>query len=82
MRSLRAGIAEWQQRQIRVQGKGGPYGKKTKVRTVPMSLRVRMLLEAWFVLNDRFPVGPRRTQKIVKEIATGLRSAGKLHCTS
>jgi integrase/recombinase XerD len=60
---------QWQQRQIRVQGKGGPYGKKTKMRTVPMSLRVRTLLEPWFSLNDRFPVGPRRVQKIVKEIA-------------
>jgi integrase/recombinase XerD len=60
---------QWQQRQIRVQGKGGPYGKKTKMRTVPMSLRVRTLLEPWFALNDRFPVGPRRVQKIVKEIA-------------
>lgn len=34
-----------------------------------MSLRVLALLEPWFALNDRFPVGPRRVQKIVKEIA-------------
>ncbi len=34
-----------------------------------MSLRVRALLEPWFALNDHFPVGPRRVQKIVKEIA-------------
>ena len=64
---------QWQQRQIRVQGKGGPYGKKTKMRTVPMSLRVRALLEPWFALNDRFPVGPRRVQKIVKEIANRVK---------
>lgn len=25
---------QWQQRQIRVKGKGGPFGKKTKLRTV------------------------------------------------
>ena len=31
----------WQQRQLRVRGKGGPYGKKSKVRVVPMSRRVR-----------------------------------------
>ncbi|MGC1953865.1 MAG: hypothetical protein WA970_15110 [Gammaproteobacteria bacterium] len=36
---------------------------------VPMSLRVRALLEPWFALNDRFPVGPRQAQKIVKAIA-------------
>jgi site-specific recombinase XerD len=33
----------WQQRQLRVKGKGGPRGKKTKVRVVPMSNRVRAL---------------------------------------
>ena len=33
----------WQQRQLRVKGKGGPHGKKTKVRVVPMSSRVRAL---------------------------------------
>jgi hypothetical protein len=27
--------------QLRFKGKGGPYGKKTKVRVVPMSHRVR-----------------------------------------
>ena len=31
----------WQQRQFRFKGKGGPHGKKTKVRLVPMSSRVR-----------------------------------------
>src|SRR5258708_12990459 len=30
----------WQQRQLRVTGKGGPYGKKTKVRVLPTSRRV------------------------------------------
>jgi integrase/recombinase XerD len=60
---------QWQQRQIRVKGKGGPYGKKTKIRTVPMSMRVRALLEPYFALNDHFPGGPRRVQKLVKEVA-------------
>ena len=35
----------WQQRQLRFKGKGGPYGKKSKVRVVPMSTRVRAILE-------------------------------------
>jgi len=38
----------WQQRQLRVKGKGGPYGSKTKVLVVPMSNRVRALLEHYF----------------------------------
>jgi len=29
----------WQQRQLQVKDKGGPHGKKTKVRVVPMSGR-------------------------------------------
>jgi integrase len=46
----------WQQRQLRVRGKGGPYGKKSKVRVVPMSRRVRALLEHHFALHKEFPV--------------------------
>ena len=46
----------WQQRQLRVKGKGGPYGKKTTVRVVPMSRRVRTLLEHHFALRKAFLV--------------------------
>ena len=66
---LTAESLQWQQRQLRVRGKGGPYGKKTKLRTVPLSLRVRALLEPYFALNDGFPIGPRQVQKIVKAVA-------------
>jgi integrase/recombinase XerD len=41
----------WQQRQLRIKGKGGPYGKKTKVRVVPTSNHVRALLEHDFALE-------------------------------
>ncbi|HET7424597.1 MAG TPA: site-specific integrase, partial [Gemmatimonadales bacterium] len=40
----------WQQRQLRIKGKSGPHGKKTKIRVVPMSSRVRALLEHHFAL--------------------------------
>ena len=59
----------WQQKSIRVRGKGGIYGKKTKKRVVPMSNKVHSLLESYFSINDKFPVGARQVQKIVKEIA-------------
>jgi integrase/recombinase XerD len=59
----------WQQRQLRVKGKGGPYGKKAKVRVVPMSNRVRTLLEHYFALEKTFPVKARRAQDIVKAVA-------------
>ena len=59
----------WQQRQLRFKGKGGPYGKKSKVRVVPMSHRVRALMEHHFALEKAFPVRVRRAQDIVKEVA-------------
>ena len=59
----------WQQKSIRVSGKGGIYGKKTKKRIVPMLKRVESLLEHYFAINDKFPIGARQVQKIVKEIA-------------
>lgn len=34
-----------------------------------MSIRVQTLLEHYFAINDKWPVGARRVQKIVKEIA-------------
>ena len=59
----------WQQRQLRFKGKGGPYGKKSKVRVVPMSTRVRAILEHHYALEKAFPVRKRRAQDIVKEVA-------------
>src|SRR5512135_2192456 len=58
-----------QRRQLRIKGKGGPFGKKTKVRVVPMSNRVRALLEHDFALEKAFPVKSRRAQDIVKAMA-------------
>jgi integrase/recombinase XerD len=43
----------WQQKYIRVHGKGGLYGKKTKKRIVPMSRRVQMLLEHYFAIYEK-----------------------------
>lgn len=59
----------WQQKALRVSGKGGPYGKQSKKRVVPMSRRVQALLEPFFALNEQWFVGPRQVQKIVKRVA-------------
>ncbi len=64
---------QWQQRSLRIKGKGGPHGKKSKTRVVPMSSRVRAIFEPYFALNDRFPIGVRRGQKLVKEVANRAR---------
>ena len=60
---------EWQQKALRITGKGGPHGKKSKKRVVPMSRRVQTLLEHYFAINERWPVGSRQAQKIVKQVA-------------
>ena len=59
----------WQQKTIRITGKGGFHGKKSKKRVVPISLRLQAILEPYFAINDKFPVGARQVQKIVKQIA-------------
>jgi len=62
----------WQERQLRFKRKGGPNGKKTNVRAVPMSNRVRALMEHHFALEKAFPVETRRAQDIVKAVANRL----------
>ena len=59
----------WQQKSLRITGKGGIHGKKTKKRVVPMSKRVQSLLEHYFAIYNKFPLGVRQVQKIVKAIA-------------
>jgi len=67
--SLTGENIQWQQRAIRIKGKGGPYGKRSKQRVVPMSPRVRAILEPYFALNQKWFVGPRQAQKVVKDVA-------------
>ncbi len=59
----------WQQKAFRIEGKGGPYGKQSKKRVVPMSRRIQPLMEHYFALNDRWFVGTRQVQKTVKRLA-------------
>jgi integrase/recombinase XerD len=66
---MRSENISWQSREIRVRGKGGPYGKKSKQRVVPMSGRVRGLLEPYFGYKNEWFIGKRQVQKLVKQIA-------------
>ena len=59
----------WQEKALRISGKGGPHGKKTKKRVVPLSRRIQTLLEHYFALHEKWFVGARQVQKIVKKIA-------------
>ena len=68
----------WQQKAMRITGKGGPHGKKSKKRIVPMSKRVQTLLEHYFAIHNEWPIGPRRVQKLIKEIANKAKIAQKV----
>lgn len=59
----------WQQKAFRVQGKGGPHGKQSKMRVVPMSKRIQPLMEHYFAVHETWFVGKRQVQKIVKRLA-------------
>lgn len=60
---------QWQQRAIRIKGKGGPYGKRSKLRVVPLSDRLRPLFENYFALHEGFPWSKRTIQDVVKRVA-------------
>ncbi len=62
---------DWQARPPRmvIFGKGGPYGKRTKRRVVPMSTRTRPLLEHHFALNDTLGITTRTIQRLAKHVA-------------
>jgi integrase/recombinase XerD len=53
----------WQQKSLRVSGKGGPYGKRSKKRVVPLSRRIQALLEPYFALNEKGSSGRARRRR-------------------
>ena len=76
--NLKRDNIEWQSHRLRVHGKGGPYGTRSKRRVLPMSPRIRPLLEAHFSLHDEFGVTRRTVQRIVKRVANRARIS-RLH---
>src|SRR5262245_61932382 len=54
---------DWQQHRLMIYGKGGPYGSRSKRRVVPLSPRLRALLEPHFALHERFGMCPRTVQR-------------------
>jgi len=60
---------QWQERRLVIYGKGGPYGKKTKRRIIPMTERVRKLFEYHFTENNNTGMVKRTVARIVKKVA-------------
>jgi Tn3 transposase DDE domain/Phage integrase family len=69
----------WQQRQLRIKGKGGPHGKKTKVRVVPMSRRVRALREYGRVAKTLFIPRYLGSEAYRRRIGVQLNKGEALH---
>lgn len=60
---------DWQMHRLMIYGKGGPYGTKTKRRVIPLSPRVQPLLEGHLALHDKFRIGARTIQRLIKSVA-------------
>ncbi len=60
---------QWQEKRIIIYGKGGPYGKKTKRRILPMTERVYTLLSAVFTLQDKIGLIKRTLQWHITKVA-------------
>jgi len=60
---------QWQEKRLVIYGKGGPYGKKTKRRIIPMTDRVRRLMEYHFTENNDTGMSKRTIERIVKKVA-------------
>ena len=60
---------QWEQRRLVIYGKGGPYGKKTKRRIIPMTERVRKLMNYPFAENNSLGISKRTIARIVKKVA-------------
>jgi integrase/recombinase XerD len=60
---------DWQRHRLMIYGKGGPYGTSSKRRTIPLSNRLKPLVEHHFALHDDIGMGVRTIQRLVKKVA-------------
>jgi len=59
----------WQDRRLVIYGKGGPFGKKTKRRVVPLSERAFTVLSNFFSMQDAIDYSRRGLQTLIKRVA-------------
>ena len=60
---------DWQNHRLMIYGKGGIYGTKSKRRIIPLTNRVRPLIDHYFAIYDTIGMTPRTIQRILKRIA-------------
>src|SRR5438067_2515439 len=72
-----AGLArdqiDWQNHRLMIYGKGGIYGTKSKRRIIPLTDRIRPLVDGHFALHDTIGMTPRTIQRILKRLANKAR---------
>jgi integrase/recombinase XerD len=66
---LKKSNIQWQEKRLVIYGKGGPYGKKTKRRIIPMTDRVRRLIEYHFTEHENIGMSKRTIERVVKNVA-------------
>lgn len=73
---------QWQERRLVIYGKGGPYGKKSKRRIIPMTERVRRLVEYHFAESDTVGMSMRTVDRVIKKVANraGIESLSVRMC--
>ena len=64
---------DWQSHRLMIYGKGGPYGSQSKRRIIPLTDRVRPLIENHFAIHDTIGMTPRTIQRILKRMANKAR---------
>ena len=60
---------QWQEKRLVIYGKGGPYGKQSKRRVIPMTDRVRGLIEYHFAEHDTIGFSKRTIDRVIKQVA-------------
>jgi len=60
---------DWQNHRLMIYGKGGPYGKVSKHRIIPLSAWVQPLLEGHLGLHVSLKIGVRTIRRMVKQVA-------------
>ncbi len=67
--SLSRERVEWSSHRLTINGKRGPHGTADGKRTVPMSARVRALVEAHFAVHAELGMSARTIERLVTAIA-------------
>ena len=68
--NLKKEDVNWQDGTIKVSGKRGPYCSDKPYRIIPMSDKVKLMLDKYFTVYDDFKgVSPRAIQKTLKNVA-------------